>query len=216
MRKERGEESSLAKIVMVIGILVLFFTVLGIIIGVVVAGRGKGKNQPDVTSDYIQSKIEKVSELTAAEMTYRGIVHFSDGEIPLISRKHFNMLYDANVRVGFNVEDMQIDVTDEKVTVTIPASDVLGEVTILPDSLEFYDVQNALFNQKENEDVKVALQKAQQDARLYAGIEGLKETADQHAKELVEALLGSDVIGERQLEVKIDKNKDKNKDKNEE
>ena len=158
--------------------------------------------QPDITGDFIENRIESVSELTTAEMNYRGVVHFSDGEIPFLTRKHFNMIYDAEIRVGINMDEVSVDVTDEKVTVTLPKSAVQGQVNVLPDSLRFYDEQNALFNQKENEDVQQALIKAQADAELASNVEGIREKADAHARELIKTLLGPEIIGERELEIR--------------
>ncbi|MBR0361728.1 MAG: hypothetical protein IIX35_05145, partial [Paraprevotella sp.] len=39
-------------------------------------------NKIDVT--YVGNKLETISELATAKMTYNGIIHFSEGDIPLI------------------------------------------------------------------------------------------------------------------------------------
>ena len=204
--KEEHEKVSTMMDTVKAAIMIVVFVIVALVGGFILGKLANRKpKQPDITSDYIENRIETVSELTTAEMKYRGVVHFSEGEIPLLTRKHFNMIYDAEVRVGIDMDEVTVDVTDEKVTVTLPKSAVQGQVNVLPDSLRFYDEQNALFNQKENEDVQQALIKAQEDAELASNVEGIREKADAHARELIRTLLGPEIIGERQLEIKSEK-----------
>ncbi|MCR5339616.1 MAG: DUF4230 domain-containing protein [Lachnospiraceae bacterium] len=189
------------KLAMILAGSVLLALVIGLVIGLFVLG-GKKQKKADLTTEMIQSKIETVSELTTAEMNYRGIVRFSDGEIPLINRAHVNTIYEAKVRVGIDMSKIKTEVTEEQVIVTLPSSAVQGEVNVLPDSLQFYDEQESLFNQIDPEDVQQILIKAQEDAQLHANVEGIRETADAHARELVRALLSQEIIGERELVIR--------------
>ena len=67
---------------------------------VFVANRFAPKNETQITSSFISDKLEMVSELTTAKLTYNGLVYYSDGSIPLLTQKSFTMTYRAEVRAG--------------------------------------------------------------------------------------------------------------------
>ncbi|MCR4691605.1 MAG: DUF4230 domain-containing protein [Lachnospiraceae bacterium] len=162
---------------------------------------GNTNKQPAITNDYIESRIAQVAKLTTAEMTYRGIISFTEGEIPLINQKHFNAIYEAKVNVGIDASEIKVEATDEKVVVRLPKAKVIDEVNVLPDSLRFYDERTSLFNPIDTDDVPQALQKAQEDAKLNANAEGIMQKADEQAKELMQAFFPPELLGERKLEI---------------
>lgn len=51
------------------------------------------KIEQEITIDYVSKKLENISELSTAEMTYNGLFTVTEGNIPLITKKGFYYLY---------------------------------------------------------------------------------------------------------------------------
>ena len=203
MKEQKESVFARTKSVIYTALVLVIALGLGLLIGAIFLGGRK--KEPELTAEGIKARIEQVSELATAEMTYRGLVAFREGEIPLINQKSFHMLYDATIRAGIDVSKVQCDVTEEKVTLTLPHAEILGDVAVNPDSLRFYDERNSLFNSKDYEDVQWALAKAQEETERGADVEGLREEAEVNAKALITALMGPELIGERELEIRTEK-----------
>lgn len=45
------------------------------------------ERQPEITGTFIDSKLEAAGELTSAKMIYNGLIHYSDGTIPLLTQE---------------------------------------------------------------------------------------------------------------------------------
>ncbi|MCR5418886.1 MAG: DUF4230 domain-containing protein [Lachnospiraceae bacterium] len=159
-----------------------------------------GGNKPaDISAEFVESRIEKVAKLTTAEMTYRGMIRYTDGDIPLLTRKHVNAMYEAQINVGIDASQITYDMTDKELIIRLPKAKLLDEVNILPDSLRYYDKQTSILNQIDEEDVTEILKKAQEDAQLHANVEGVIAEADANAKDLIETLFPKELLGERTL-----------------
>ena len=198
-QKKTGVLSSVKRGLIFVGAIILALLIGGIAGALFLLSRKPA--QPELTADMIETRIEQVSKLTTAEMTYAGMIRYTDGDIPLLTRKHFNMTYQAKINVGIEAADITYEITDESVIIRLPEAKMLDQVNVLPDSLQFFDEQKALFNPTDHEDTQLALQKAQEDAELHANIEGVKEQANANARELAEALFPQELLGERQLQV---------------
>ena len=155
------------------------------------------KQQPQITTTYISGKIESVSELTTAQMEYKGLVVYSDGNIPFLTQKGFSMIYTAKIRAGVDISQIQIDVTDEQVRITIPDA-VIQSVDVDPDSIEFYDEKYALFNWSDKEDVVDTLSIAKEDATANADASELIGKAKAQTISILRSIL-EDCIGNREL-----------------
>ena len=170
---------------------------------VIAAGGGwyymQQKKQPHVDAERLRERIEEASELTTAKSFYSGIVRFEEGSVPLIDKNSFSMKYDAVVSAGFDLEKVDIDVTDEEVIVKVPKAEILG-ISIDPDSLEFYDNKFSLFKTDRKEATKQALVEAEKDAEKNASEKGLIEEADKRAEVIFRGIL-SDGIGSRKVVV---------------
>ncbi len=147
------------------------------------------KKEPKVTltASMIEERIRQCSEFTAAQLEYRGLIRYSEGEIPFINQKSFTMVYVAHVTAGIDFSDVEVEVTDHHVCIRLPKA-VLQDVVVNPDSIEFYDEKFALFNWTEREDVTKAIEYAKQDARARIDESGLLNQADAHAKTVLEML----------------------------
>jgi len=158
-----------------------------------------------VDTNYITAKLEDASELTTQTITYTSRVPMTDGSIPFITKKSFVMYYNATLRAGVDLSD--IDVNDNyknKVIVKLHHATVLGNPDIDPESIEFLDEKKALLNWNKKEDVTDALNKAREDLENNPSIDMdlLLQKADEHAEELVHMLL-DDACNGREVVVKF-------------
>jgi hypothetical protein len=154
-------------------------------------------SEPEITNTFISDRLEKASELTSAEMTYNGLIQYTDGKVPFLTKKAFLMTYRADVEAGIDLSEVDVNVAVSKVEIIIPEIEIL-DISIDSESIHFYDEKSALFNWTEKEDVVDAIQMAKDDVTQNANIEELKSKA----KEQIEVLLTSlfeDAIGDRKL-----------------
>lgn len=183
----------MSKVVSII-IAVLIFT------GVVAGGMYyfTHRDNTKVTADMLTARLEDASECTTQKLIYQGVVTMSRGSIPFIDKSSFIMTYAANVRAGFDMSAVDVNITDEAVEVTIPKTEI-QEITIESNSLEFYDTSFSVFTLGKDA-VKEALQKAEADAEAKAGSSGLLEAADENAESLIKGML-VDAAGDREIVV---------------
>ena len=98
------------------------------------------------------------------------------------------MIYDARIKAGIDLSRAQTEVSGNTITITLPPAEI-QDITIDPDSLEFYDEKIALFNPDNKEDTVTALQYAKEDAEKNAAQKELLETAEAQAKLAIQKLL---------------------------
>ena len=168
---------------------------------VFVANRFAPKNETQITSSFISDKLEMVSELTTAKLTYNGLVYYSDGSIPLLTQKSFTMTYRAEVRAGVDLSQTDIKITDKEVQLTLPAVRILDTV-VDSDSIQFYDEKAALLNWGKKTDVLDGMTAAQKDVEEKADFDSLKAEAKTQTRQLLSGLFAG-AIGERELVVKF-------------
>lgn len=153
----------------------------------------------DVT--YIGDKLESISELATAKMTYNGIIHFTDGKIPFITKKEFYMSYRVSVKAGFDLSKAEIRVTENTVTITLAEAEIY-EPIVDESSFQFFDKSIAIFNPEKMDDLTEAISEAKDDVLAQPETEELKENAQESVKALLAALLEGQ-IGERDLIINI-------------
>ena len=155
------------------------------------------KDEPEITNTFISEKLEAVSELTTAKLTYTGLVRYTEGNIPFLTKKEFNMLYRAGVRAGIDLSQANIDVTDSEVKLTLPKAEI-QEISVDADSIQFYDESFALFNGEKREDTVEALKVAEEDVRENGNMEELMAEAQEQTEILLTGFL-DELIGDRTL-----------------
>ena len=158
------------------------------------------EKEPEITSEYITGKLDVASELATAELTYSGIVRYEDGSIPFLTKKAFSMIYTGSVKAGIDFSEIKVDVNDDTVVVTLPETQILS-VKVDPNSISFYDQSSALFNWKDNDDVAVAIAKAESDIQANVDMTSLINKSEEQTEELIRALL-EDAIGKKKLIIK--------------
>lgn len=159
------------------------------------------KAQPKVDAKSLMERLEESSELTVEKNFYTGIVRFEEGTIRFIDKNGFNMKYEAEIDAGFELENVNIEVNDDSVVVTVPEAKILS-VSIDPDSLEFYDNQVSLIKTDRKEATKQALQAAQKDAEEHAASKGILDAANKRAEVIFKGILEGGV-GDREIIVNV-------------
>jgi len=153
----------------------------------------------DVT--YVGNKLESISELATAKMTYNGIIHFEEGKIPIITKKEFYMAYRVSMKAGFDLDKAEIKVTENTVAINLPKAEIY-EPNVDEKSFQFFDKSIGIFNQEEMGDLAQAISEAKADAMAQPETQEMKGKAEEQAVLLLTALL-EDQIGERDLIINI-------------
>lgn len=162
-----------------------------------VSAKYKQAAEPEITSSFINGKLEAVSDLTTAELAYTGLIKYTEGSIPFLTQNSFSMVYTAKIRAGVDISKAQIKITDKQVVVTLPEC-VVQSIDVDTGSIEFYDERLALFNWTEKTDVIDTVTAAKEDVSKKADIQSLLEQAKRQTKTLIEGIL-SDAVGDRKL-----------------
>lgn len=156
-----------------------------------------------VTVEYLNKKLENLSELSAAKLSYTGICNIEEGKIPILTKKGYSMLYEAMVTAGIDASKIDIDIQDTTVVVTIPKSEI-QVIKVDPNSIQFYDEKKALFNWTELGDSVNGIILAEEDIKEKASTDELLERADIQVEYIVKGML-EDIIkeadGERDLKI---------------
>lgn len=157
----------------------------------------------EVTVEYLNRKLENISELSAAKLSYTGICNIEEGKIPVLTKKGYSMIYEAMVTAGIDASKIDIDIQDTVVIVTIPKSEI-QVIKVDPSSIQFYDEKKALFNWTELGDSINGIIVAENDIKEKASTDELLERADSQVEYIVRGLL-EDIIkeadGERDLKI---------------
>ena len=173
-----------------------------VIISLVLGGIGGWKlndfiNKEEISTDYLTAKLEDASELTTQKITYTSRVPIEKGSIPFINKRGFVMKYNATLRAGVDMKEVNVKQRGNKIIVKIPHAEVLDEPNVDSDSLKFYDEKKALFNWSTKDDVSEAISMAEKDVKENPTVdtEELLNKADEHLEELIHALLDDSVDG---------------------
>ena len=177
----------------------LLILVIAVIITYFISAKLHTKKKPDIDTAFVSAKLENISELATAELEYTGLIVYSEGKIPFITQTGFNMIYSASVKAGVDLSEMEIEVTKDKVIVSIPHAKILS-IQVYNDSIEFYDEMHSLFNWSDKYDVKEAISAAEEDVAGKVQVYELMDKADEQTKEVIEGIL-SESIGDRELEI---------------
>lgn len=159
------------------------------------------ESEPEITNSFISDKLEAASELTSAKLTYNGLVRYSEGSIPFITKKEFSMIYRAEVKAGIDLSKVESEITDVQVKITVPRIEIL-DISIDESSIQFYDERFALLNWEKKEDLLETIQEAKADVEAKGDMDGLKENAKNQIEILLVGLF-EDCIGERELVIEF-------------
>lgn len=169
-------------------VILLIAAVLLVAAGFTFARHIYQETEPDISTSAIEEKLVQCSSLTTAKLEYRGLVQYSEGEIPLINKKGFSMIYDAQICAGIDLSQADVTVDGNTIRIVLPEPSVTS-TEINPNTIEFYDEQYALFNWTNKEDITTAIEYAEQDAQTHADSSELLAQAKEQAHTVIETLL---------------------------
>lgn len=201
--RKREDENGNAKVIAAVIHLIMTIIIVAAIFGLffVIGKMVEESRKPDITSAYISSKIETVSHLTTAELTYNGLIHYEEGDIPILTKKSFSMVYCAQVKAGVDLSKVESYVTDTEVVLIVPEVEI-QEIDIDETSIQFYDEQVALFNWEEKEDTLDAMAAAKADVEEKVNLTELKLKARTQTESLLKGLFEG-TVGEREVRVQF-------------
>lgn len=95
--------------------------------------------EDSIPVSYITAKLEDAAELTTQTITYTSRLPMSDGSMPFITKKSFVMYYNATLRAGVDLSDVEVkERGSDKIVVKLPHATVLGSPNIDPNSINEY------------------------------------------------------------------------------
>jgi hypothetical protein len=146
--------------------------------------------EPVITVEYISKELQNISTLETAKITYGCIIDFEDGEIPILNKKSFSMYYEVTAYAGIEVKNITVEEKDGVFYINLPEA-TINIADIDPNSLEFYNIDKALFNSLSLEDSAIAQQYAKKDAYNQATTDQLLDIADKNAKDIITNFLNA-------------------------
>ncbi len=147
--------------------------ILGFIFGVLVLAlyylfskKSFFKSKSKEHSVVLLEKIRNVSKLITIEGDFNEVMHFSDVKNSLLnmvsSKKKAIVLANAKVFIGFDMRKIEFEANSDKKLIKVvffPEPEVLSMET----EIEFYDVQNGLFNKFDAEELTELNKKVKQN-----------------------------------------------------
>jgi hypothetical protein len=180
-------------------ILIVVALALSFLFGFAVNRHFASKNKtPEVTSSFLESRLADCSELTTCQLEYVDLVKYSQGSIPLMTKKSFSMIYQANIRAGVDLSLAKVTLTPSSIRIKLPQTEIQS-ITVNTDSLRFYDEHFALFNWSDKEDIALAIKAAREDVEKNADLERLKAQARRQAEAVILQLIKPTVKDDRQV-----------------
>lgn len=184
------------KVIALVSGIVLITLIVGIVLIAVIA-------TPKVSSETLFPTMELIGELTTVELKYSGNKEYKDSGLPFLNRSDFLMTYEASLRAGINMEEVEIEVNNltKTIYITLPDAEI-QTVKVDPDSIKYYDEKFSLFNFNSKEDANKAQEQAEQEAKLQAEKMGVLEYANDHAEKLIIELLQNAVPKKYKIVIK--------------
>lgn len=170
-------------------------------------GRYAASHQeaPQLSAVVLEGRLAEISELASVTYTYTNMAQFENSDdfygmkIPFTTKK-FILSYDGTIKAGIDLGDVEIEVRDNDVTVTLPEAEVLSH-EIDADSVEIFDEKTSIFNPFTIEDF-TAFQAAQREVMEEKALQrGLLAQAREKAGNSVRLMLASVLPEEAQLTV---------------
>ena len=133
------------------GKLILLGVVLAIVcFAVGFFSGGREEKAPVLSSITVETQLQQISQLATVRYSYTNMGQFENSnefygiKLPFTT-KRFIVAYDGVILAGVDLTGAQVTVTDQKVTVSLPAPQILSH-EVDPDSLEVFDETTSIFN----------------------------------------------------------------------
>lgn len=158
--------------------------------------------QTSITSEFVEQQISEISELATLHHHYRKNANYQDAKKLLEympdwrinkSIKEFSLVYEGDVKLGYNLKDIKILVEPNTQSIFI----YLPEPKILSHSIDFESIQilwerQGWFNNIRFEDFKQFFI-SEQKKYEQENSEELKRRAREHAMKLIQLQLGTTI-----------------------
>ena len=158
--------------------------------------------QTSITSEFVEQQISEISELATLHHHYRKNANYQDAKKLLEympdwrinkSIKEFSLVYEGDVKLGYNLKDIKILVEPNTQSIFI----YLPEPKILSHSIDFESIQilwerQGWFNNIRFEDFKQFFI-SEQKKYEQENSEELKRRAREHAMKLIQLRLGTTI-----------------------
>lgn len=163
-------------------------------------------DKEEITSSYLGTQLSKVGELTTVKLEYDGIAEYKDKGISFVNKSDFVMRYQAEARVGIDLEKVttKVDNQNKVVWLTIPKAEI-QDVHVDTSDIKYYDEKFSLFNVDEKEDGNKAIELAEKEAKTALKKMGVLESADEQAFTLIKGLLHNAVPSDYEFKLKESK-----------
>lgn len=107
-------------------------------------------SKPKITGAVLKQQIMNVNELATVEYHYTTMGQFENskdfyGMIVPFTTKKFIVSYDGVIKAGVELADIEIDVSETVITVTLPKAEILSH-QVDESSFQIYDEKNGVFN----------------------------------------------------------------------
>lgn len=170
----------------------LYGTAIGLMIGAAIAFLWRQKRQKQTTekqSVVLLEKIKSVCRLIAVEGDFSEIYHYENKKehfLNLISsKKKALVLIHAKVHIGYDLKKVRLQANTKQKTIVLSQFPQPQVLSIEPE-LQYYDIQNSLFNKFDSSDLSQLNKDAKKHIEDKIPESGLMDTA---RKEAIEAVL---------------------------
>ena len=173
------------------GKLIIFGVILAIVCFAVGFFSGGREEKPPVLSSItVENQLQQISQLATIRYSYTNMGQFENSnefygiKLPFTT-KSFIVAYDGTITAGVDLTQAKVTITDQKVTIALPAPQILSH-EVDPNSLEVFDETTSIFNPITIEDY-TGFQADQQGVMEDKAIQGGLLT---QAKDQAEAAIG--------------------------
>lgn len=173
------------------GKLIIFGVILAIVCFAVGFFSGGREEKPPVLSSItVENQLQQISQLATIRYSYTNMGQFENSnefygiKLPFTT-KSFIVAYDGTITAGVDLSQAKVTITDQKVTIALPAPQILSH-EVDPNSLEVFDETTSIFNPITIEDY-TGFQADQQGVMEDKAIQGGLLT---QAKDQAEAAIG--------------------------
>lgn len=133
------------------GKLIIFGVLLAIIcFSVGFFSGGRQENPPVLSSITVENQLQQISQLATVRYSYTNMGQFENSnefygiKLPFTT-KSFIVAYDGTIIAGVDLTQAKVTITDQKVTISLPAPQILSH-EVDPNSLEVFDETTSIFN----------------------------------------------------------------------
>jgi hypothetical protein len=143
----------------------------------------------EISSVVVLDRVEKVFKLIAVEGNFSEIYSYKHHYFADIwpFRKQALIRVTAKVMVGYDLENLRIDVDEDRRTVTI-IGNLNPEILSIEDDMNYYNFENGLFNVITNQDITDMSARAKDFIEEKALESDLFDQAEEQRKELLDLL----------------------------